>query len=175
MATAGNVTEILASLEFTTVDELTSEIFDKLQVSVAIFNSEDNQLSAFCMNTKRCKCYYMLLHGKPNQCSIFDSKFVSNVLAKQDTDMLCDYACRLTMREMDICGEPHKIIIFQYNLDSDDLRFNPTNDPKYNPLYNGTDSTAIDYFWKPNVLTASECDEIFEFIRKSAEDIKSFF
>jgi len=174
MATVGNVLEMLSELEFSTIDELINEIFDKLQLSVAIFESESGVLQGLCMHAKRCKCYYMLLHGKENQCSIFDPEFTKKVLANREVDMLCDYSCRLTMREMNICDVPHKIIIFQYNLSDDNLTFNPTNDPKFTALTKGTDMTAVDYFWKPNVIDKEERDLVFNFICDSVEKIKSF-
>jgi hypothetical protein len=117
----------------------------------------------------------MLLHGNPNQCSIFDAAFVNSVLSHKEIDMLCDYSCRLTMQEMNICGKPHKIIVFQYNLSDDNLKFNPTNDPKYTALSKGTDTTAVDYFWKPNIITREERNEVFNFIRDAVEKIKSFY
>jgi hypothetical protein len=173
MATAGNVKEILANLEFESIDEMINEIYEKLQLSVAIFDG-DGVLQGLCMSAQRCKCYYMLLHSKPNQCSIFNPDFTKGVLAEHKVDKLCDFSCRLTSREMDICGEPHKIIIFQYNLDDDSLEFNPTNDPKFTPLYKG-DPTAVDYFWKPNVLDKEEREYIFNWVRTQAERIKSFY
>ena len=175
MATAGNVKEILADLEFSTIDELINEIFDKLQLAVAIFESESSLLQGLCMNAQRCKCYYMLLHNQPNQCSIFDPAFTSKVLANREVDMMCDYACRLTMREMNVLDVPHKIVVFQYNLDDDDLSFNPNNDPKFTELKKGSDTTAVDYFWKPNVINREERDLIFDFVRDSVEKIKSFY
>ena len=175
MTTARNVKEILKGLEFSTIDEMINELFNKLQISIAIFESENSILQGLCMCAKRCKCYYMLLHGKPNQCSIFNPEFVNTVLAHKELDMLCDYLCRLTMRELNICDEPHKIVLFQYNLDDDNLTFNPTNDPKFTALTKGADTTAVDYFWKPNVFTKEERDEIFEFVRDGTEKIKSFY
>ena len=175
MATAGNVKEILADMEFETIDELINEMFDKLSLAVAIFESETSLLQGLCMNAKRCKCYYMLLHNNPNQCSIFDNAFTNMVLSNREVDMLCDYSCRLTMREMNICDVPHKIIVFQYNLDDDNLEFNPDNDPKFTALTKGTDTTAVDYFWTPNVINREERDLIFDFIRESVEKIKSFY
>ncbi|MCL2039115.1 MAG: hypothetical protein FWG85_01640 [Bacteroidetes bacterium] len=174
MATLGNVKEVLDSLEFSTINELIDEIFNKLEISVAVFDS-DLLLQGLCMTAKRCKCYYMLLHGKENQCSIFDTEFSKSVLANREVDMFCDYACRLTMREVDICGEMHRVILFQYNLDDDDLKFNPNNDSKFVPLYKGTDMSAVDYFWKPNVISREERDTIFDFVVDAITKIKSFY
>jgi len=174
MATLGNVKEILDTLEFTTINELIDEIFNKLNLSVAIFDS-DLLLQGLCMTAKRCKCYYMLLHGKENQCSIFDPNFTKSVLANREIDMLCDYSCRLTMREVNICDEPHRVILFQYNLDDDSLEFNPNNDPAFSPLYKETDTSAVDYFWKPNVINKEERDLIFDFIVDAMTKLKSFY
>lgn len=174
MATLGNVKEILDSLEFTSISELIDEIFNKLKLSVAIFDSI-LLLQGLCMTAKRCKCYYMLLHGKENQCSIFNSNFVKSVLENQEIDMLCDYSCRLTMREVDIYDELHRVILFQYNLDDDDLKFNPNNDKSFVPHYKGTDESAVDYFWTPNVISREERDLIFDFIVDSIKKLKSFY
>jgi len=144
MATAGNIEQILSELEFETLDEMISEIYEKLKLSIAIFDQE-GILQAMCMHANRCKCYYMLLHGKPNQCSIFNPEFTQAVLSQEKVDKLCDYYCRLTSRTVDMLGQPHKVILFQYNLNDDPIDFNPQNDPKYTPLYQG-DPTAINYF-----------------------------
>ena len=147
MATTGNVPEILkelSKLDLTTLDELIDVIYNRLNLSIAIFDSE-NILQGINMKVDRCKCYYMLLHKKPNQCSIFDPDFVEKALSVKEVDQLCTYCCRLTSREAIICGTLHKIIIFQYNLDDDSLEFNPKNDPSFVPLCKG-DSTAVDYF-----------------------------
>ena len=175
MATAGNVQELLSTIEFSTMDELIDGLFDKLFLAVAIFDSSSGILQNICMHAHRCKCYYMLLHGKPNQCSIFDHSFTNSIMSQYEVDMLCSYSCRLTMHHMDIGGVPHKVVVFQYNLDDDDLNFNSTCDSNYTALTKGCDTTAVDYFWRPNVLDRVERDLVFNFIRSSFEQVNNNF
>ena len=169
-----NLKELFDTLEYSNVNELLIEIYDKAKVSIAIFDL-DGILQCMSMDAKHCKCYYMLLHNKENKCSIFDYNFSKPILAQKEVDTLCNYSCRLTMREININGKLYKIIVFQYNLDNDNLGFNSTNNPDYAPLYRGIDTTAIDYFWSPNIINKEEIDFIFDFLKEELGKLKEFY
>jgi hypothetical protein len=143
MITLDNLEEILSELKFETLDDMINCIYDKLKLSIAIFDAE-GVLQGICMHANRCKCYYVLLHGKQNQCSIFDPGFSATILAEKEVDKLCDFACRVTSRTVEICEKPHKIIIYQYNLDDDSLEFSP-QDKQLTPAYKG-DPSGAEYF-----------------------------
>jgi len=129
---------------YSTLDDVILDIYDKLHLSVAIFD-EDHICNGICMNAKRCKCYYMLLHNEPNHCSIFNQNFTNHILAKDEVNMLCDYGCRLLSTKVEIHNKLITIILYQYNLETDELEFNPTNSSKYVPLYRG-DPNNPEYF-----------------------------
>lgn len=137
---------LAAGEQYDTMEDLLNDISDKCQVAVAVFDN-DNVLQGISLNMLRCKCYYMLLHRYPNQCSMFDQGFVQAALALgQDQETLCDYGCRLSLRLFNLQGELYKIVVFQYNRPDDDLSFNPSNSTAITPLYRGASVAAIDYF-----------------------------
>jgi len=142
-----NFLEKLSEIEETThnsLDELINDVFDHLNLSVAIFD-EDHIIKGICMHAHRCKCYYLLLHNQPTECSIFNKNFTREIISKDNVDMLCDYGCRLASRKVDIHNKQYTIILYQFNFESDSLEFNPTNNPNYIPLYHG-DPTSDAYF-----------------------------
>lgn len=146
MNSINNALQQLSDLDFETLDDFLNEISDNLSVAVAIFDMNDT-IKGISAEMSRCKCYYMLLHNRPNQCAMFEPSFIGSVLSKNtDKDILCNYGCRQTLRIMELFGSLHKVVIFQYNLLNDNLDFNPHDSPNYIPLYRGTNSATVDYF-----------------------------
>lgn len=157
------VEEIIATINVSDIDELIDAINDKLKVSTALFD-ETSMLIGLCKKAKRCKCYYMKLCGEENQCSIFNPEFVAGVLKEVEVDKLCDYACRLTSKVVQIHDKNYTLVVFQYNLENDDLSFNPTNNPNVEPLHRY--ESSIKTFWQPNYFTEEARDLIFDFFVK---------
>lgn len=158
--------------KYDTMEDLLNDISDKCQVAIAIFDA-DNVLQGISLNMCRCKCYYMLLHQYPNQCSMFDQAFVQAALSLDtDQEMLCDYGCRMSLRSYNLQGCSYKIIAFQYNCPDDDLSFNYSDNPAITPLYRGESTLAVDYFWQPNIVSTDKIDALFGFVVRNMTECK---
>lgn len=165
------VDQKLNKLRFSSLAELAAEIDSNFRVATAVF-ADNGLLVTLSMSEKRCKCYFMMLHNHPNECSIFNEAFAQSVLEQQeDTDMLCNYSCRLSLRNREINGNKYKFLIFQYLFDTDSKEFNPNNNPDFRHI-SAKDMIlhiSANAVWTPTILTKYELDSIMSFFIVNSE------